>query len=280
MNPVVALLTDFGYQDHYVGAVKGAVLAACPGVTLVDIVHELPAHDVLSGAFSLAASYRAFPAGTVFMAVVDPGVGSARRPLALETSIETSGERSGYRFVGPDNGIFTLAVAEAVSVRIHEITNTALFGPDRSATFHARDIFGPVAGRLAGGLRLEEVGPPVIDPVLLALPPVRELSAGEWEGTILHVDRFGNLITTMTAAQLDLVLRAMDTDRTALVVSVEGVAMPLVRTYSDVPEGEPCALVGSSERLEVAVHRGNASQRLGAGRGAPVRVRKAFSPHG
>jgi S-adenosylmethionine hydrolase len=143
MPPVVALLTDFGQQDHYVGAVKGAVLAACPGAVVVDIVHELPAHDVLSAAFSLAACYRVFPLGTVFMAVVDPGVGSERRPLALEAS--------GYMFVGPDNGIFTLVLAEAARVRIHEITNAALFGPERSRTFHARDIFGPVAGRLAGG---------------------------------------------------------------------------------------------------------------------------------
>src|SRR5262249_8574421 len=140
MRPIVALLTDFGGQDHYVGAVKGAVLASCPEATLVDVAHELPAHDVEAAAFCLVSCFRAFPAGSVFLAVVDPGVGSERRPLALEAL--------GYRFVGPDNGIFTLVLADQPAARIHEITNAGLYRYEVSATFHARDIFGPVAGHL------------------------------------------------------------------------------------------------------------------------------------
>lgn len=269
MPPVVALLTDFGHQDHYVGAVKGAVLVACPRAVVVDVGHEVPPHDVLSGAFALASCYRSFPAGTVFMAIVDPGVGSQRRPLAL---------RSGkYLFVGPDNGIFTLVLGDGARARVHEITNQKLWGPERSRTFHARDIFAPVAGRLAAGTRLDRVGPVVRDPVLLPIPPVREVSADEWIATVLHVDRFGNLTTTLGEPQLADLLGGALGDPNGFVVVVEGVVMPLVRTYADVAEGEPCAVIGSTGRLEVAIHKGNASRLLGAGRGAPVTVRKAFS---
>jgi S-adenosylmethionine hydrolase len=267
--PVVALLTDFGNQDHYVGAVKGAVLAVCPQAAIVDVGHEIPPHDVLAGAFALAACYLAFPRGTVFVAVVDPGVGSERRPLALEAD--------GYFFVGPDNGIFTLVLAEAARTRIHVITDESLWGPRRSSTFHARDIFGPVGGRLAAGTPLRKVGPAVRDPLLLSLPPVREAGPDCWVASILHVDRFGNLTTTLTEGQLTAILARGGGDPNEFVVVVEDAVMPLVRAYADVAEGEACALVGSSGRLEVAVHGGNASRLLGAGRGAPVTVRKALS---
>jgi S-adenosylmethionine hydrolase len=265
---VVALLTDFGHQDHYVGAVKGAVLAACPAATLLDVGHEVPPHDVLSGAFSLSACYRAFPRGTVFLAVVDPGVGSERRALALEAD--------GYFFVGPDNGLFTLVLAEAGRVRVHAIEDPE-WRSLPAQTFHARDVFAPVAGRLAGGARLETVGPAVRDPVRLPLPPVRRAGPDEWVASVLHVDRFGNLTTTLTEGQLAQILADGDHDPNGIVVVVEGTVMPLVRAYADVAEGEACALLGSSGRLEVAVHRGNASRLLGAGRGAPVTVRKAWA---
>jgi S-adenosyl-L-methionine hydrolase (adenosine-forming) len=268
MRPVVALVTDFGHQDHYAGAVKGAVLGVCPEATVVDVVHDLPPHDVLSGAYALAASYRAFPRGTVFLAVVDPEVGSPRRPLAMEAG--------GYLFVGPDNGILSLVLAEAADSRVHHITNAGLYAARVSHTFHARDIFGPVAGALARGTALSEVGPVVRDALLLPIAGVRRRGPGEWEASVLHVDRFGNLTTTLTESQLEEVLAQVGGDPTAVVVVVEGVVMPLTRAYADVAEGEPCALVGSSARLEVAVHRGNAARQLGAGRGAPVRLRKAF----
>src|SRR5688500_9276865 len=177
MPPVVALLTDFGHQDHYVGAVKGAVLTACPKAVIVDVGHEVPAHDVMAAAFALAACYRSFPKGTVFVAVVDPGVGSERRPLALQAG--------GYFFVGPDNGIFTLVLADAARPKVHEITNRRLCAKVISHTFHARDVFGPVAGHLARGTRLSSVGPPVREWVTFALPPVRQ-RGGEWVATVLH----------------------------------------------------------------------------------------------
>jgi len=271
-RPLVALLTDFGTRDHYAGAVRGAVLAACPEATVVDITHDLPRHDVAAGAYSLAAAYRAFPPGAVFLAVVDPGVGSARRAIALDAG--------GYRFVGPDNGIFTHVLAEHPGARVREIKNARLVRPDVSNTFHARDVFAPAAAHLARGTPLSEVGPPVRDPVVAALESVRQVGKTEWEAAVVDVDGFGNLTTNLSGTELDAILKTLDDDPTRLVVVVEGVVLPLVRTYADVAEGEPCALMGSSGRLEIAVHRDSAARLLGAPRGAPVRLRVALVPGG
>ena len=265
MRPLVALLTDFGSQDHYAGAVKGAVLAACRDATVVDIAHDLPPHDIHEAAFALFAAYSAFPSGTVFVVVVDPGVGSDRRGLAVEAG--------SYRFVGPDNGVFSLIYGEHGDMRVHQLTNAGLFRFEVSPTFHGRDVFGPVAGHLAAGTPIQDVGPAVADPVRFDVLGVRQRSEREWEATVLHVDRFGNLTTNMSKRELDQVLTYVDGDPTQVVVVVEGVVLPLVRSYFDLPEGEGCALLGSSGRLEVAVNRGNASRVFGAGRGAPVRVR-------
>jgi S-adenosyl-L-methionine hydrolase (adenosine-forming) len=268
MRPLIALLTDFGTEDHYVGAVKGSILTVCPDASLVDVAHDLPPHDVVAGAFALAAAYRFFPAGTVFLTVVDPGVGSQRRALAMEAA--------GYRFVGPDNGLFSFLLRDQASARVHQITNAGLFRFEVSPTFHARDVFGPVAAHLARGLPLEDVGPVLGDPVLLPSPPTRRLGAEEWETEVLHVDRFGNLITHLRREELHAIMAELEEDLSGLAAVVEGLVVPLCRTYADVPDGEPCALVGGSGRLEVAVNRGNASRLLGAARGAPVRVRRAL----
>jgi S-adenosyl-L-methionine hydrolase (adenosine-forming) len=263
-RPIVALLTDFGSRDHYVGAVKGAVLAACPDALLVDVVHDLPPHDVLEGAYALEAAYRAFPAPTVFVAVVDPGVGSERRALGIGAG--------GYRFVGPDNGIFTFVLAADPQARVHALTNAGLFRHQVSATFHARDVFAPVAGHLARGLPLEELGPALEHPVLLPTPSLKRVGR-EWETSVLHVDRFGNLTTHLRSEELSRIMEKVGGDPTQLVLVVEGFVLPLVGTYAEVPEGDACGLVGSNGRLEVAVNRGSAARLLGAGKGAPVRVR-------
>jgi len=253
----VALLTDFGAMDPYVGAMKGAILSACPEATLVDLAHEVPPHDVLAGALTLHAACRTFPAGTVFVAVVDPGVGSPRRGLAL---------RAGpHLFVGPDNGLFSFVLREHPQARIHGLENSRLFRSPVSPVFHGRDVFGPVAGHLAQGVGLGEVGPKVEDPVLLEAPEPRKLATGEWEAAVLYVDRFGNLTTSLSE-------RAVEGAR-AVEVWVGGATIPWVGTYSEVRPGTPCALVGSSGRLEVAVREGSASARLGVGKGSPVRVR-------
>lgn len=255
---MIALLTDFGLLDHYVGAMKGAILKECPQATLVDVTHGIEAHDVAGGALALDAAYRHFPAGTVFVAVVDPGVGSGRRPLAL-----SAGE---WLFVGPDNGLFTFVLEAHQRARVHLLANLALYREPVSAVFHGRDVFGPAAGRLALGLPIEEAGPRVTDPVRLALPPKRRRNDG-FEGVVLHVDRFGTLVTNLVEADL------RELGGLPLDVVVGSRSLPLVRAYSDVPTGEPCALVGSGGRLEIAVNRGRADALLGVKVFAHVRVR-------
>ncbi len=267
MRPFVGLLTDFGTQDHYAGALRGAVLAAVPEVQVVDLSHEIPPHDVRAGALALEAAYSAFPAGTAFVAVVDPGVGSARRGLALLAG--------GYFFVGPDNGLFSPILAAYPEARVHEITNAGLFRHEVSPTFHARDVFGPVAARLAAGMPLEEVGPPIADPVTLPLPRPQRLPDGSWRGEVIHVDRFGSLVSSFARQDVSEMLAEVAGDPSELLVVVEDAVLPIVRAYAEVAEGEPCALVGSGGRLEVAVNRGSAARVVGADVGAPVRVRRA-----
>ena len=269
MPPLVALLTDFGLRDHYVGAMKGVVLAACPEATLVDVGHEVAAHDVMEGALTLAAVVTAFPAGTVFLAVVDPGVGSGRRGLAAEAG--------GYRFVGPDNGLLSLALSERERPRVHALTNAGLFRHEVSPVFHGRDVFAPVAGLLARGLPLEDVGPAVMDPVTLAVPALEHPRPGDWRAVVLHVDRFGNLTTNLRKAELEAISASVPEGEAGLLVELEDSVIPLARTYSDVAVGQPLALIGSSGRLEIAVHRGSAARVLGAGEGAVVRLRRAVA---
>lgn len=272
MRPIVALVTDFGSQDHYVGAMKGAILTVCPDAQLVDVVHDLPAHDIAAGSFALAAAADAFPAGTVFLAVVDPGVGTARRALAAEAR--------GHRFVAPDNGLLTLVLAGHPEFRTHTITNSGLFRYHVSPTFHARDVFGPVAGHLARGLALDDVGPPAGEVVRLAIPALRQRGDDEWEGEVVHTDRFGNLTTNVSERDLASILAQFGGDPNEVVVVVEGAVLPLVLTYGDVPEGEACALLGSSGRLEIAIHGASAARLLGAAGGAAVRIRAALGRTG
>jgi S-adenosylmethionine hydrolase len=264
-RPLIALLTDFGLQDAYVGAMKGAILSVCPEATLVDVLHDLPAHDVAAGALALDSAYRHFPEGTLFVAVVDPGVGSPRRPIVLSAGR--------WLFVGPDNGLFTFVLEAHPEARVHLLANPLLFREPLSPVFHGRDLFGPAAGRIARGLPLEEVGPAVLDPVRLVHPPKLRL-AGGWEGAVLHVDRFGNLTTNLLEADL-AALGGRDLE--GLEVTIGASTLPLVRSYSDVAPGFACALVSSSGRLEIAVHRGRADALPGAGPGARVCVRRRVS---
>jgi S-adenosylmethionine hydrolase len=260
MAPVVALLTDFGLQDAYVGTLKGAVLSVCPEATLVDLVHELPAHDVTAGALALESAYRYFPAGTAFVAVVDPGVGSLRRALAVAAG--------GFLFVAPDNGLLTAVFEAEEHSRTHAITDERLFRRPVSAVFHGRDVFGPVAAHLARGLRVEDVGPPVTDPVRLPWPLPRRLADGAWVGEVVLVDRFGTLITNLRGREVG----------SARFAEAAGRRLPVVRAYADVAAGEGCALLGSGGRLELAVNQGRADERLGLGRGSVVRVPAADPP--
>ena len=175
--------------------------------------------------------------------------------------------------MGPDNGIFSHILARNPDARVHEISNAGLFRHEVSPTFHGRDVFAPVAGHLALGADLDQVGPPAGDLEMLELRPPRQIGDGVWEVPIVHVDQCGNLITNMSEEDLQVVLSGVDGDVTGVVAVLDDTSMPLVRAYGQLSDGEPCALVGGSGHLEVAINRGNAAAELGAGRGSAVRLR-------
>lgn len=265
-RPVLALLTDFGLRDHYVGSMKAAALSVCPDLTLVDITHDIAPHDVLGGALQLAASFRYFPAGTVFVAVVDPGVGSTRRGIAADV-----GE---YRLVAPDNGLLTAVFQDTPAKRIVELTERRYFRPTVSRTFEGRDRFAPAAAWLLRGVELNALGRPIHDPVLLDLPRPGIVGATIL-GRIVHVDHFGNLITNIDRRAFEKLTARHPF--TIAVMSGEG-QIPIGRlaaTYADIPGDEVCALFGSSDHLELAVRSASAADRLGIGPGASIVVSRA-----
>jgi S-adenosylmethionine hydrolase len=256
-RPVVALLSDFGTRDHYVGTMKGVVLSVCPDATLIDLSHDIPAHDIFTAALELAAAYRYFPAGTVFLVVVDPGVGSARRAVAAEAG--------GYYFVAPDNGVLAAVFRESPPGVVVELRERKYARSTISRTFEGRDRFAPAAGWIARGAALQSFGPAVTRYATIEFP-VADVGATAIRGQVMRVDRFGNLITNIDAAALEQLTPPH-------VVTVAQTSVPrVVQTYADVSPGELCALVGSSGHLEVAVNGGNAAERLDAARGAEVVV--------
>jgi S-adenosylmethionine hydrolase len=260
-RPIVAFLTDFGTRDHYVGTMKAVVLGVCPDATLVDIGHEVPPHDVLSGALELAAAYRYFPNGTVFVVVVDPGVGSARRGIAVDTG--------DYRFVAPDNGVLTAVFRDLRPKRMVEITERKYTRATISRTFEGRDRFAPAAGWLAKGINVASLGRSISDLQLIDIP-IPIIDAAGVTGLILRVDRFGNLISNIDRATFDRVSR-----EGAVVVRVEGHDVPrVVSTYADAPAGSVCALFGSTDHLEIAVSGGSAAEQLSLRRGATLSILK------
>src|SRR5437660_7497162 len=185
-RPVIALVTDFGTRDYYAGTMKGVALGICPGLTLVDVTHEVPPHDVVAGALELAACYRYFPPGTIFLVVVDPGVGSSQRGIAAETG--------DYKFVAPDNGVLTPVLDETPARKIVELTERRYARPTVSRTFEGRDRFAPAAGWLAKGIQLAALGRPVSEIQRLDLP-APDASSDAIRGVVVRVDRFGNLVT-------------------------------------------------------------------------------------
>lgn len=248
----IVLLTDFGLQDGYVGVMKGVIAGIAPGVPVIDLSHEIPPQDIPSAAFLLETSWSYFPERSVFVAVVDPGVGSTRRGLAL---------RSHDRFfVGPDNGILSGVIDTAHEARC--IENRTLWLPEVSRTFHGRDIFAPVAAALAAGTPFSQVGPPLPDPIRLEPPLPRQTDEGV-AGEVVYVDRFGNLVTNLPPGLLE-------GRREWVARTCDGVEWPPRATYSDAAPGERCAVVGGWGRLELSVNQGSAAHQSGLGVGSPV----------
>ena len=261
--PIIALMTDFDTRDHYVAVMKGVILQINPKATLVDVSHRIVPQDLYHGAFVLRQALPFFPPKTIFVAVVDPTVGTRRRILAARYSDRI--------VLAPDNGLLTLLHRDAELQEIRVVENRRFFAATLSTTFHGRDIFAPVAAHLSRNVTLDQLGP-VADciEVLELAAPVKQKDGGI-AGQIVVVDGFGNLITNVS--QLDLA--APGPARGGFVVSVGPREVGPVRvTYGDVAPGEPLALIGSTQMLEIAVNSGNAAEKLEAGRGTPVTLRR------
>ena len=263
-SPVITLLTDFGTADYFIAAVKGGILTINPQVSIVDITHETPPRDIESAAFTLLACYRDFPTGTIHVAVVDPGVGSARRPIAV-----SAGD---HYFVGPDNGLFSYILDREASHRVFHLTVERHFRQSVSPSFHGRDIFGPVAAAISRGTELGELGPQIRDAVRLAPLAPEKLQNGTLRGRIINIDHFGNCITNFTRADL---LNAQNRQ-----LLVNGRVIKAFRRFFGDKSGlnedehgdELFAIWGSAGFLEISVNNGSAAALLNAKRGDAVTV--------
>lgn len=250
---LIALTTDFGLGDAYVGILKGVILGICPGAAVVDVCHGVPPQDVTAGALALEAARPYFPPGTIHVGIVDPGVGTDRRALLARTERDI--------LLAPDNGLLSFLPGEELrDVRV--IENPSVMLHPVSRTFQGRDVFAPAAAHLANGFPPEEMGPTISNFQRFSLPRLERTTTG-LRGEVLAFDRFGNAVTS---------IRETDLPGAPAAVGVAGRRLALLSTYAAAPEGEPLALIGSSGRLEVAVRNGSARDRLGLKPGDPIEV--------
>ena len=258
-NPIITLMTDFGLRDHYVAAMKGVMLGMCPAARIVDVTHEVSSYEVAEAAFLLSQTWPAFPRKTIHVVVVDPGVGSMRRPILAEVD--------GHRFVAPDNGVLT-PILTREGCKVRHITEEKFFRQPVSQTFHGRDIFAPIAGTLASGTPSSKVGPLIENYLRLTMErPARTARRG-WTGLILHVDHFGNIVTNIPIADFPHIL-----EKPFEVAIGFRLVEKLARSYAEMPAGEVVAIVGSSGYLEIAANQASAAKILGCETGAPVELR-------
>ena len=255
-SPIITLLTDFGSRDAFVGIMKGVMLGINPSVSFVDLSHDIPPQDILAGALVLRSAVPFFPAGTIHVAVIDPGVGSKRRALLVETPEAF--------FVGPDNGLLSLAAPASAATRVIHLTNEEYFLLPRSQTFHGRDVFAPVAAHLSRGVSPKQFGDSISTMECLPQPRV-ELRPNGLTGSVIYVDHFGNVVTNITAGDLrpfsmNSLLVSMDT------MQIHGV----VPSYAAVEIGAPAAVINSWGLLEIAVRNGSAAQQFNLGVGHPI----------
>jgi hypothetical protein len=261
-RPIVTLTTDFGLNDHFVGTVKGVILNITPEAEIVDICHSIKAFDVLDGALTIAQAYSYFPAGTVHLVVVDPGVGTARRALVANT------ER--HRFVAPDNGVLSLIYSREERCQVHHITAEHYFLQPVSQTFHARDVFAPVVAYLAKGVAPEKFGEAIVDFSRLELPEPTLVNPSTLRGVVLKVDRFGNLVTNMTPQNAGPLFQTPPPPFRIVVGKHE--IRSLKAAYADGVPGELFAILGSMGYLEIAAWQASAARALGPGAGAGLAV--------
>jgi len=258
-RPIITLITDFGLSDHYAGVMRGVILGICPQAEIVDISHEVGAYEVVEGAFLLAQTYPYFPRGTVHVVVIDPGVGTARRPIVAEAA--------GQRFVAPDNGVLSMMYARE-KPKVRWITAEKYFLKPVSQTFHGRDIFAPVGAHLARGVAPAKMGKQITDYLRLHFERPVRTARRAWTGAVLKIDRFGNLVTNFPAEEFpDLQKRPFE-----MSIGLETVNR-LARNYAESGPGQLFVIVGSSGYLEVSASQASAAKMLGCGVGAPVELR-------
>ncbi len=262
MQPsIVTLTTDFGIADHYVGTMKGVILSRCPQVQLVDISHEIRPFSIHAGAYTIAQAAPYFPPGTIHVVVVDPGVGTERKPLLIEAL--------GQCFIAPDNGVLTFILSLDPNARVREISNRSLWLLSPSATFHGRDVFAPTAAAIASGeAKQDDVGPQLDSCILLADWKPKELETGVWHGAVLSVDHFGNVITSFPSRQFNTLVSGQ-----FALSAGNGEVTTLRATFAEAPRDLSFAYAGSSGYLELAINQGNAAQSLDVRPGDSVRLK-------
>jgi S-adenosylmethionine hydrolase len=261
-RPIITLTTDFGSNDHFVGAMKGVILDIVPDAQIVDICHAVQAFDVLDGALTISQAYSYFPNRTVHVVVVDPGVGTARRPIVASCDK--------YHFVAPDNGVLSLVYAREPRVHVRHITSEHYFLQPVSNTFHARDIFSPVAAYLAKEVDSLKFGEEIEDYVRFSAPKPKAVDGNRLRGVVLKVDRFGNLITNITPQDAPMIFGA-DPKAFKIVVGSREIT-ELHNAYAEAAPGEVFGILGSMGFLEIAANRGAAAQLTGAGKGSDVSI--------
>ncbi|HEY2384325.1 MAG TPA: SAM-dependent chlorinase/fluorinase [Terriglobia bacterium] len=256
---IITLTTDFGLSDPFVGIMKGVILSIAPEAQVVDICHEVRSYDIIEGAFLIDSTFKYFPEGTIHVVVVDPGVGSVRRPIAAQAH--------GHVFVAPDNGVLS-AVYEPAS-QVHHITNRSLFLDSVSQTFHGRDIFSPVAAHMSKGIPIDSAGPRILDFLKKPLPKPRP-KGDRLVGTVLRIDKFGNIITNLRLRDL------------AAEFTIHVAGLPITRLYSSFSDAEPgefFAIEGSAGFIELALDQGSAADKLNVGRGTEIEVESGLLNH-
>jgi len=256
---IITLTTDFGTVDHFAGTMKGVILSIRPTAQIVDITHEVQPFDVVDGAFVVAQAYRYFPKKTIHVIVVDPGVGSTRRPVLVEAA--------GHYFVAPDNGVLSMIFA-AAKPRVWHITNQRYFLHPLSRTFHGRDVFAPVAAHLASGIPPARFGQRIEDYLRLTFDKPSRSGKNVWTGTILKVDRFGNLATNLHIDEF----AGVKTQPFELKIARRALSR-LALTFTECEPGEIFVIVGSSGYLEIASNQSSAAKALGCGAGSPVALK-------
>jgi hypothetical protein len=261
--PIITLTTDFGLNDHFIGAMKGVMLEIAPEAQIIDINHAVQPFDILDGALTISQAYSYFPSGTVHMVIVDPGVGTARRPIIL------TGDR--HLFVAPDNGVLSLVYAREERLSVRHVTAEHYFLQPRSNTFHARDVFSPIAAFLAKGIDPSRFGEEITDYVRFAAPRPKPVDERTLRGVVLKVDRFGNLITNITPQDAPQLFEATP-PAFKIAIGTKAQATRMCTSYADGAPGEVFGILGSMGFLEVAANRGSAFQLLGAGKGSEVNV--------